>query len=37
MEDCRRKSDYTLAEIVLAGIALFLVQQGSRNALNNKR
>jgi Transposase DDE domain len=37
MEDCRRKSDYTLAEIVLAGIALFLFQQGSRNALNNKR
>ncbi len=35
MEDCRGKSDYTLAEIVLAGIALFLFQQGSRNALNN--
>jgi hypothetical protein len=37
LEDCRQKSDYTLAEILLAGIMLFVFQQGSRNALNNKR
>ena len=37
LEDCRQKSDYTLAEILMAGIALFVFQQGSRNALNNKR
>jgi len=36
-EDCRKKSDYTLVEILMAGIALFLFQQGSRNAFNNKR
>ena len=37
LEDCRQKSDYTLVEILLAGIMLFVFQQGSRNALNNKR
>ena len=37
LEDCRQKADYTLVEILLAGIALFVFQQGSRNALNNKR
>ena len=37
VEDCRQKSDYTLAEILMAGIALFVFQQGSRNALNNQR
>jgi hypothetical protein len=37
LEDCRQKSDYTLAEILLAGIMLFVFQQGSRNAFNNKR
>jgi hypothetical protein len=37
LEDCRQKSDYTLVEILLASIALFVFQQGSRNALNNKR
>jgi len=37
VEDCRQKSDYTLVEILLAGIMLFVFQQGSRNALNNKR
>ncbi len=35
--DCRGKSKYTMAEILMAGIALFIFQQGSRNALNNKR
>jgi hypothetical protein len=37
LEDCRQKSDYSLAEILLAGIMLFVFQQGSRHALNNKR
>ena len=37
LEDCRRKSDYALSEILMAGIALFIFQQGSRNAFNNKR
>ncbi len=37
LEDCRQKSDYTLAEILLAGILLFVFQQGSRNAFNNQR
>ena len=37
LEDCRAKSDYTLVEIVLAGIMMFVFQQGSRHAFNNKR
>jgi len=37
LEDCRRKSDYALSEILMAGIALFLFQQGSRHAFNNQR
>jgi hypothetical protein len=37
LEDCRRKSDYALSELLMAGIALFVFQQGSRNALNNQR
>ena len=37
VEDCRQKSEYTLVEILLAAIMLFVFQQGSRNALNNKR
>lgn len=37
IEDCRRRSDYELSEILLAAIALFIFQQGSRNALNNLR
>lgn len=32
LEDCRGKSDYALSEILMAGIALFIFQQGSRNA-----
>ena len=37
VEDCRQKADYTLVEILLAAIMLFVFRQGSRNALNNKR
>ena len=35
--DCRTKSDYTLVEILLAGIMMLVFQQGSRHAFNNKR
>ena len=31
IEDCRRRSDYTLSEILMAAIALFIFQQSSRN------
>ncbi|HYQ92635.1 MAG TPA: hypothetical protein VES89_11335, partial [Candidatus Competibacteraceae bacterium] len=37
LEDCRQKADYTLVEILLAAIMLFVFRQGSRHALNNKR
>ena len=37
VEDCRQKANYTLVEILLAAIRLFVFRQGSRNALNNKR
>src|SRR5512144_732610 len=37
VEDGRQKSDYSLVEILLAAIMLFVFQQGSRNALNKKR
>jgi hypothetical protein len=37
IEDCRRRSDYALSEILMAAIALFIFQQGSRNGFNNLR
>jgi hypothetical protein len=37
IEDCRRRSDYELSEILMAAIALFIFQQGSRNAFDNLR
>ena len=37
IEDCRTRSDYELAELIMAGIALFVFKQGSRNAFNNQR
>ncbi|MCP4937239.1 MAG: hypothetical protein GY927_24285 [bacterium] len=37
LTDCRRKSMYELSEIIMAGIALFLFKEGSRNAFNNQR
>lgn len=37
IEDCRSHSSYELCEILMAAIALFIFQQGSRNALNNLR
>src|SRR5512144_1312384 len=36
VEDGRQKSDYSLVEILLAAIMLFVFQQGSRNALNKR-
>jgi hypothetical protein len=35
--DCRPRSDYRLLELILAGVAMFLFKQGSRNAMNNER
>jgi hypothetical protein len=37
IEDCRHRSDYALSEILMAAIALFIFQQGSRHAFNNLR
>jgi len=37
IEDCRRRGDYELAELITACIALFIFKQGSRNAFNNQR
>jgi len=37
IEDCRGKSDYELAEIITAAVAMFLFKEGSRNAFNNDR
>lgn len=35
VEDCRRKSEYELAAILTAGIAMFLFKADSRNSFNN--
>lgn len=37
IEDCRRLSEYELAEIIMAAIAMNLFKEGSRNAFNNDR
>ncbi len=37
LEDCRKKADYSLAEIITAGVAMFVLKTGSRNAFNNQR
>lgn len=37
IDDCRARSDYELAELIMAGIVLFVFKQGSRNAFNNQR
>ncbi|PGH37405.1 MAG: hypothetical protein CRN43_21375 [Candidatus Nephrothrix sp. EaCA] len=36
LTDPRARRDYSMAEIVMAAIALFLFKEGSRNALNNE-
>jgi len=37
IEDYRKKSDYQLVELIMAGIAMFIFKEGSRNAFNNDR
>jgi hypothetical protein len=37
VEDCRERSTYSITEILMAGLALFLFKKGSRNAINNLR
>ena len=37
IEDYRKKSDYELAELIMAGVAMFIFKEGSRNAFNNDR
>lgn len=37
IEDCREKSDYEIAELITACIAMFIFKEGSRNAFNNDR
>ena len=37
IEDYRPKSEYELAELITAGIAMFLFKECSRNAFNNDR
>ena len=36
-EDYRKKSDYELAELIMACVAMFIFKEGSRNAFNNDR
>ncbi len=33
----RKRQDYSLLELIMAGVAMFLFKQGSRNAMNNER
>jgi len=35
--ECRKRADYSLLELIMAGIAMFLFKKGSRNAMNNER
>jgi hypothetical protein len=35
--ECRKRSDYSLLELIMAGIAMLLFKKGSRNAMNNER
>jgi hypothetical protein len=35
--ECRKQPDYRLVELIIAGLAMFLFQKGSRNAMNNER
>jgi hypothetical protein len=35
--ECRKRADYSLLELIMAGVAMFLFKQGSRNAMNNER
>ena len=37
IEDLRKRRDYSITEIILGGIFLFICREGSRNALNSDR
>ncbi len=37
IEDYRKRPNYELAELIMAGISMFIFKQGSRNAMNNAR
>ena len=37
IEDCRKRSEYELSEILTGAISLFLFKEGSRNAFNQDR
>ncbi|KJU86157.1 hypothetical protein MBAV_000128 [Candidatus Magnetobacterium bavaricum] len=37
IKDYRKKSEYELAELIMACIAMFIFKEGSRNAFNNDR
>jgi hypothetical protein len=37
MEDCRKKKDYGLAELIVAAVMMFVLKKESRNAFNNER
>ena len=35
--ECRKHGQYTLVELIVAGLAMFVLKKGSRNGLNNER
>lgn len=35
--ECRQHGQYTLLELIVAGLAMFVLKKGSRNGLNNER
>jgi len=35
--ECRKQPQYSLLELIMAGVAMFLFKKGSRNAMNNER
>ncbi len=35
--ECRKHPQYKLLDLIMAGLAMFLFKQGSRNAMNNER
>lgn len=37
LDDCRNRKDYRKAELITACLMMFLLKEGSRNAMNNER
>ncbi|MBU0560869.1 MAG: hypothetical protein KKG93_15025, partial [Bacteroidetes bacterium] len=35
--DYRKRTDYELSEILMGGISMYLLKEGSRNAFNNEQ